>query len=166
MLSWSALPNLSQHRQGNAAPSRQLLYPPAAPPLCCGGTGINLAVPWTGAKKGFSLHSCIRANAATREKEALGYSSGDLAGQGMILPTLVGVALPWDQAVGETPPVGQGPFLLCVMRQFRRCIVFSGTVQRLLTWITIIYTVKSHEFDLLKGGGLGLPEGNDEVEWW
>lgn len=166
MFSWSALPNLSQHRKGKAAPSRQLLWPPAAPPLCCGGTGINLAVAWTGAKKGFRLHSCTRASAATREREALGYSSGDLGGQGMILSTLVGVALPWDQAVGETTPTGQGLFLLCVMGQFRYCVLSSGTVQCLLTWITIIYTVKSHEFDLFKGGGLGLPEGNYEVEWW
>lgn len=42
----------------------------------------------------------------------------------------------------------------------------SCTMQCLLTWITIIYTVKSYVFNQLKGGGLGLPEGNDEVREW
>lgn len=75
----------SQHSQGKAAPSRQLLWPPAAPPLCC-GTGINLAVAWTGAKKGFSLCSCTRANAAIREREARGYWAWDLEGPGWSCP--------------------------------------------------------------------------------
>lgn len=165
MFAWSALPDLSQHCQGKAAPSRLLLWPPAAPPLCCSGTELNLAVAWTGAKEGFSLHSCTRANALVREREALGYSAGDLEGQGMILPISAEVALPWGQAVGETTPTGQGPFLLCVMRQFRQCLNWIPCAVS-SSYITIIYTVKSHEFNQLKGGGLGLPEGNYEVGGW
>ena len=38
----------------------------------------------------------------------------DFGWQGMILPVLVEVALPWGRAVGEITPAGQGPFLfLC-----------------------------------------------------
>lgn len=97
------------------------------------------------------LHKGQCCNKGERGTGSLGWGFGRA---GMILPVLGEVALPWGQAVSETTATGQRPFLLCVMR---------GTVQCLLTCITIIYTVKSHKFNQLKGVSFGLPEGNDEV---
>lgn len=160
MFSWSALPDLNQHHQGKTAPCRLLLWSPAAPPLCYGGTGTNSAVAWTGAKKGFILHSCTKANATTRERERHWATwLGILEGKEWSCPFWYKLLFHGIRLSVKPHPHDREPSLSLWWDR-------SCTMQCLLTWITIIYTVKSYEFDQLKGGGLGLPEGNDEVREW
>lgn len=160
MFSWSALPDLSQHRQGKAAPSRlfsglQLHYHSVV-------VALGLIWQWHELQQRKDLSRTAAQQLMPQQEERgtglLGWGFGgagnDPAHSDRSCSSM-GSGCQWN----HTHMSGSLPSL-CNETIHALCM------NCLLTWITIIYTVKSHELNQLKGGGLGLPEGIDEVGGW